>query len=146
MQAYREAWREAGHTGRGHVTLMLHTFVGSEEAEVKRVVRAPMLQYLSSSLGLIERLAKSLGKELGGAQLSGRDYEEVLEYAFERYYEKSGLLGPVEKCVEMVRRLRRIGIDEVACLIDFGPSVEEVLESLRYLEQVRRAASDAAFR
>ena len=62
----------------------------------------------------------------------------MLEYAFERYYEKSGLLGPVNKCVEMVRRLRRIGVDEVACLIDFGPGVEEVLESLRYLEQVRR--------
>src|SRR5678815_5695311 len=79
VAAYREAWREAGHAGRGQVTLMLHTFVGAEEEEVKRVVRGPMLQYLGSSLGLIERLAKSLGKELGGARLQGRDYEEVLE-------------------------------------------------------------------
>ncbi|HEY3581495.1 MAG TPA: MupA/Atu3671 family FMN-dependent luciferase-like monooxygenase, partial [Pyrinomonadaceae bacterium] len=138
IAAYRAAWRKAGHAGRGQVTLMLHTFVGSEEAAVKREVRAPMLQYLGSSLGLIERLAKSLGKDLGGAQLSGADYDEVLEYAFERYYEKSGLLGTVEKCVAMVGRLRRIGIDEVACLIDFGPGVELVLESLQYLEEVRR--------
>jgi len=138
VAAYRAAWREAGHAGRGQVTLMLHTFVGEEEAAVKRAVRAPMLEYLSSSLGLIERLAKSLGKDPGGAQLSGSDYEEVLEYAFERYYEKSGLLGTVEKCVAMVGRLRRLGIDEVACLIDFGPDVEAVLESLRWLEEVRR--------
>jgi natural product biosynthesis luciferase-like monooxygenase protein len=138
VAAYRDAWRKAGHAGRGQVTLMLHTFVGAEEAAVKRQVRQPMLEYLGSSLGLIERMAKSLGKDLGGGQLRGADYDEVLEYAFERYYERSGLLGPVGKCVGMVRRLRRLGIDEVACLIDFGPGVAEVLESLHYLEEVRR--------
>ena len=28
---YRQAWREAGHGGRGTVTLMLHTFVGEDD-------------------------------------------------------------------------------------------------------------------
>ena len=25
---YREAWRRNGHPGRGHITVMLHTFIG----------------------------------------------------------------------------------------------------------------------
>ena len=36
LAAYRAAYREAGHPGDGHVTLMLHTFVGRDVDAVKR--------------------------------------------------------------------------------------------------------------
>jgi alkanesulfonate monooxygenase SsuD/methylene tetrahydromethanopterin reductase-like flavin-dependent oxidoreductase (luciferase family) len=31
-RAYREAWKKAGHPGEGFVVLMLHTFVGHDDA------------------------------------------------------------------------------------------------------------------
>ncbi|HEY8947204.1 MAG TPA: MupA/Atu3671 family FMN-dependent luciferase-like monooxygenase, partial [Polyangiaceae bacterium] len=40
--AYRRARRDAGHAGEGHVTLMVHTFVGDNDAAVKEIVRQPM--------------------------------------------------------------------------------------------------------
>ena len=35
IAAYRAAYRAAGHPGDGHVTLMLHTFVGRDVDEVR---------------------------------------------------------------------------------------------------------------
>ena len=43
LASYRAAYREAGHPGDGHVTLMLHTFVGRDLDEVMRLVREPFL-------------------------------------------------------------------------------------------------------
>ncbi|HYD06989.1 MAG TPA: MupA/Atu3671 family FMN-dependent luciferase-like monooxygenase, partial [Reyranella sp.] len=42
IDAYRQAWRAAGHAGRGHVTLMLHAFVGESDEGVRDLVRGPM--------------------------------------------------------------------------------------------------------
>src|ERR1043165_1337195 len=50
--------------------------------------------------------------------------EEVLEYmlemAFQRYVSTSALIGSPETCAPIVERLRAVGVDEIACLIDFG--------------------------
>ncbi len=35
--------------------------------------------------------------------------------------------------MKMIERLKEIGVDEVACLIDFGVEVDSVLESLDHL-------------
>jgi alkanesulfonate monooxygenase SsuD/methylene tetrahydromethanopterin reductase-like flavin-dependent oxidoreductase (luciferase family) len=60
IQLYRQAWREHGHgPGDGHVTLMLHTYVGTNEAAVRAKVRQPMMAYLQSSLDLVKAYAWS---------------------------------------------------------------------------------------
>ena len=59
IAAYREAWREAGHEGEGHVDLMLHTYVGEEMDWVREVVRGPFSDYLMQSVGLARNLAQS---------------------------------------------------------------------------------------
>ena len=41
------------------------------------------------------------------------------------------------RCVEMVGRLRVIGVDEIACLIDFGVPRCAVLESPGHLAELR---------
>lgn len=42
-----------------------------------------------------------------------------------------------------MRRLEAIGIDEIACLIDFGVAGDEVLSSLRYLGELRSQAQES---
>jgi natural product biosynthesis luciferase-like monooxygenase protein len=155
VRAYREAWRDAGRgPGSGHVTLMLHSFVGEDDAEVKERVRAPMKEYLRSSVGLIQRAAwsfpafKRATTDAEGRfaldHLSPEDLDSVLDFSFERYYETSGLLGSPDKCLRLIDELREIGIDEIACLIDFVDDTELVLEHLPMLNAVREAASRRA--
>ncbi len=131
IAAYRDAWDKARHPGRGRVTLMLHTYVGADEAATKETVREPFKQYLESSADLWQ-VGESRLKEL-----SGRKRADMLEYAFERYYQKTGLMGSVENCSEMVRAVARAGSDEIACLIDFGLPPETIMNGLEHLNNLR---------
>ena len=153
LALYRQAWREAGHPGEGRVTLMLHTLIGHDEAEVKALVRQPLVEYLRSSVDLIRGYAWSFpalkrrpGDEASGGaldleQLTAQEREDVLAYAFERYYETSGLFGTVESCTARVDRLAAIGVDEIACLIDFGVPTDVVLAHLEQLDRLRQRAT-----
>ncbi|HEX8557906.1 MAG TPA: MupA/Atu3671 family FMN-dependent luciferase-like monooxygenase, partial [Pyrinomonadaceae bacterium] len=134
---YRDTWNASGHpVGGGHVTLMLHTFVGAESGEVKETVRGPLCEYLKSSLDLRRSLVQNSGGDPNPGHLSEADLDALLAQAFERYFETSGLFGTPEDCVEMVDRLRRMGVNEIACLIDFGVPTDKVLDSLPYLKLV----------
>ncbi len=139
IRIYRAAWRSAGHPGEGSVTLMLHTFVGRDEDEVREIVRAPFTDYLRRSVDLLASLARGLGMgELD--RLAPEDLEALLAHAFDRYFENSSLFGTVETCARRVDLLREVGIDEIACLIDFGVEVEETLGALHDLALLREAS------
>ena len=155
LKIYREAWKAAGHPGDGHVTLMLHTFVGDDEEEVRETVRRPMMAYLGSSLGLVKGFAQSwtaYKKRADGTtsvdidldSLSEEELEGLLAYSFERYYETSALFGDVPRALVMVDQLKGLGVDEIACLIDFGVDEERTLRHLAHLNRVREQAQPAA--
>jgi natural product biosynthesis luciferase-like monooxygenase protein len=134
IAAYREAWTRAGHQGRGRVTLMLHTYVGADEATVKETVRGPFKHYLESSADLWQ---------IGDARLkdlSPRKKADMLEFAFERYYQRTALMGSAESCARMVKAVAQAGADEIACLLDFGLPPAKIMEGLEYLDQLRRGA------
>lgn len=149
IAVYRQAWRDAGHAGEGTITLMLHTYVGEEDAEVRRKVKGPMLNYLGSSANLVGNYTSTLSffrKECptDAAPLTQRDLNEALEFSFERYYASSSLLGTMDACLAMTDRLKAIEVDEVACLIDFGIDAESVLAALPALDELRQLAQVAA--
>jgi natural product biosynthesis luciferase-like monooxygenase protein/FkbM family methyltransferase len=136
VAVYRRAWRAAGHSGQGRVSLMLHTFVGASVESVRETVRGPLTRYLATSLDLMKVLAP--GQDFAG--LSGEDQLALLDRAFDRYFLTSGLFGTVESCLGTVRDLQAIGVDEIACLIDFGIETDAVLESLERLASLREAS------
>ncbi|MEU2908045.1 amino acid adenylation domain-containing protein [Streptomyces globisporus] len=141
LEVYRTARREAGHAGEGHVTLMLHTFVSDDEEFVRRTVREPFKNYLRDSVDLVRPIARSRGLEI--EDFDEKDLDALLDHAFDRYYGDSGLFGTPEQCVPFVDRLRETGVDEIACLIDFGVGTEEVLASFEHLDTLRRTVSPA---
>ncbi len=155
LEIYRNAWREAGHPGKGYVTLMLHTFVGDDDDEVREIVRQPMKNYLRDALDLTEKAAwsfpafkqraestgKSLRQMFEGQTLSDEEKDAVLNFAFERYFETSGLFGTLETCLELVNKLKSININEIACLIDFGVDSKTVLNSLDPLNRLRELSN-----
>jgi len=159
LAIYRQAWRDAGHPGEGKVSLMLHTFVGDSDEQVRAIVREPMKGYLRSSLDLVKQAAWSfpafknrvdkpgeLDALLNGG-LTPADFDALLDFSFERYYRTSGLFGSPEQCVAIVDKLRAMQVDEIACLVDFGIPSDLVMHSLPKLLEVKRrcdAASAAA--
>jgi len=134
---YRRARRAAGHDD-GRVTLMLHTFVGDELERVREEVRGPFREYLRSSTGLLANLARGLGQDLGSIQDRPEDLEALLDHAFERYFRADALMGTPESLAGTVEGLRGIGVDEAACLIDFGVETDSALAGLEALDALRR--------
>jgi natural product biosynthesis luciferase-like monooxygenase protein len=156
IDEYRRVWREAGHAGRPRVALMIHTYIGEDEPSVRELVRAPMIEYLRTSFDLVKRAAwsfptfkqeadregVSISELLERRPLSPEEVEQLLEFSFERYYETGSLFGTPESCLSTVERLAAAGVDEIACLIDFGVEQERVLEQLPRLNRLRELASD----
>jgi natural product biosynthesis luciferase-like monooxygenase protein len=139
IQLYRDALVRHGHDPRsGKVTMMMHTFIGEDPEAVLRIVKAPLTKYLKSHLNLIETGAESLNLDVDVRDQDPEKYrDQMAAFAFERYYRTSSLIGTPTSCMKMIERLKAIGVDEVACLIDFGIDVELVLESLEHLAVLR---------
>ena len=136
IQLYRDSLVRHGHKATdGKVTMMMHTFVGEDADEVLRKVKAPLTKYLKSHMNLIETGAESLnlGVNISEHNDPEKYRDQMASYAFERYYRTSSLIGTPASCMKMIERLKAIGVDEVACLIDFGVDVDSVLESLEHL-------------
>lgn len=134
IRSYRKARASHGHDPRkGIVSLMLHTYLGKDLDEVRRKVRDPLRQYLRN---YVRQFRPLLEKESPEGDFS--DSEELLDFAFERYFNQSSLLGTPEKCFDMIESLRRIGVDDAACLMDFGLEFDDVIPSLHLLDELRQ--------
>lgn len=143
---YRNAWQAAGYEGSGTVTLMLHTLVGDSDEEVREVVREPMKRYLASSLNLASAHLESVPfiKDAGNIDtdaLTPDMVERVLEASFEKYFQTASLMGSFERCLDTVDRLEAVGVDEIACLIDFGVDHSTVMAALENLNVMRVLAN-----
>jgi natural product biosynthesis luciferase-like monooxygenase protein len=142
IATYREALAaEHGPEARGHVVVMLHTLIGEDRDQVRELVREPLGNYLRSSMELIAAAPAAAGAANGFdvRRISQADRDFMVERAFDRYFEDAGLFGTVEDGEKVVRRLEEIGVDEVACLIDFGVDPARVMDSLRHLDALRAA-------
>jgi len=158
IRIYRAVLAENGRNPADYrVTLMLHTLVGADREKVRALARQPMKDYLRSATALIKQYAWSFPafkKPQGVAKpmdidLQGLPAEEmnaILEFAFLRYFEDSGLFGTVDEAVARVEQLKEIGVDEIACLIDFGIDTDVALASLEPLAEVVRRTSRPALR
>jgi natural product biosynthesis luciferase-like monooxygenase protein len=130
---YRAARAQNGHDpNAGVVSVMLHTLLGSDEGEVCAVVREPFTRYLSSSRTLWKQGSERLD------QLDEAQRQVTLERAFERYHRSAALFGTPRSTAALALELGRAGVDEIACLIDFGVRAGRVLEGLHHLDDLRR--------
>ncbi|MGB3292555.1 MAG: type I polyketide synthase [Phormidesmis sp.] len=138
ISLYRQSRAEQGYSPEsGTVTVMLHTFVGQQFDQVRELARDPYCRYLKANVGLVKGLAQSRGRTLDINTLSEQDLDEFLNFLFERFAFSRGLIGTPDTCLDLIEQLDRVGVDEVACLLDFGPSDELILEHLPYLHQLK---------
>jgi hypothetical protein len=112
--------------------------VGTDLDEIRATVREPFIAYMASSVDLWRNLRKPL------AELSPAERDEVLAYAFERYFQTSALFGTPQTCAVFVDQLRAAGVDEIASLIDFGIDPDLTLDGLNPLDRLRELCQHAA--
>ncbi len=147
IKLYRQARRDAGHEGEGCVTIALHTFVGEDLDAVKAKVKEPLIRYLADSADLMKGLSQAMYPGCEMKNLTAEETRGLVEFSFNRYFETCGMLGTPETCRKILGKLQGVGIDEVACLIDFGVDVESTLSALTNLDRVRadwQARNEAA--
>ncbi|MGH9763253.1 MAG: MupA/Atu3671 family FMN-dependent luciferase-like monooxygenase, partial [Blastocatellia bacterium] len=137
---YREALSRNGH-GKGHVTVLLHTYVATDLASAEEFARPALYKYLRTFFSLLRNVIESQGRNLDFDSLTPTEMNYLLSTAYERYVASSSLIGTVSSCQPMVDRLIEVGVDEIGCLVDFGIPGEQVLQSLRQLNSLRMAYS-----
>ena len=148
IKIYHQALRDAGHEPADFtVTLMLHSYLAETREEAQAVARGPMKDYLRAAAGLIKQYAwafpafkrpegteNAFDLDLEG--LSEEELDAILEFAFQRYFNDSGMFGTVADGLARTQELKRIGVDEIACLIDYGIDTSLVMEGLKPLARV----------
>jgi natural product biosynthesis luciferase-like monooxygenase protein len=161
IDAYRQSLRDHGYDPASRkVSVMVHTFLGEDTEAVKALVRQPLKDYIRASVHLIETMVQgrsayaaknhAVGRygSVEKEQLPPHLLDELLEMAFNRFFEQAGLLGTVDKGYALLEQLRSYGVDEVACLVDFGLPADRVMDGLPFLKQLqdrcRRTAGSAA--
>jgi natural product biosynthesis luciferase-like monooxygenase protein/amino acid adenylation domain-containing protein len=135
IRLYRESLAEHGYDPKGgQVSLMIHAYVGEDYEETLERARGPFISYMRSHLGLLEAFAKSL--DLPGEKLAEENLDAIVSFAFERYTRTVSLIGTERSCLPVVNRMREIGVNELACLIDWMEA-EDALAGLRHLAALR---------
>ncbi|MEU1879778.1 MupA/Atu3671 family FMN-dependent luciferase-like monooxygenase [Streptosporangium sp. NPDC020072] len=119
---------------KGTVTLMAHTHVADDAA---RTVGEPLKAYLKS---YVAQTATNRLDDGRAARLTERESDALAEFALRRYLNWGGLLGPAERCREFLTDLSDLGVDEVACFVDFGLPAEQVLAGLERLSTLMTEA------
>ncbi|MES2435644.1 MAG: MupA/Atu3671 family FMN-dependent luciferase-like monooxygenase [Pseudomonadota bacterium] len=153
IKLYHQALRDAGHDPVDHVvTLMLHSYIAQDRETAREIARGPMKDYLRSAAALIKQYAWAFPAfkkphgisnpmQIDLQTLSAEETEAILDFAFQRYFEDSGLFGTVDDALARVEQLKRIGVGEVACLIDYGIAPEQVMAGLYPLAEVVKRAN-----
>ncbi|MFB8774644.1 MupA/Atu3671 family FMN-dependent luciferase-like monooxygenase [Streptomyces broussonetiae] len=131
IAAYRRARAEAGHDPRtGVVTVGMHTYVGDDEEQVRALVADPVRRYIDTFL-------TQKSNDATANAMTPAEKEELAKVVAEDFYERRSLLGTEEKCAAVVRRARDTGVDEIACMVDFGLPFATVLDALPRLDALR---------
>ncbi|MTH63235.1 MupA/Atu3671 family FMN-dependent luciferase-like monooxygenase [Paracoccus shanxieyensis] len=155
IKDYHAALRAAGHDPADFtVTLMLHTCLAQDRETAREIAREPMKNYLRSAAALVKQYAwdfpafrkpegmtNPMAIDLGS--LSEDELDGILEFAFLRYFEDSGLFGSMDDAIARVEHLKTIGVGEIACLIDYGIAPEQVVAGFPMLADLRAAVNPA---
>ncbi|MEO3930183.1 amino acid adenylation domain-containing protein [Micromonosporaceae bacterium B7E4] len=121
----------------GRVVVLVHTYLGDDLERVQAEAFGPFCSYLRSSLSLFGQVTNSLGLRID-EDTPAEDVDFMLERAYERYCAGRALIGTPDSVAPMAERLRTIGVDEIACFVDFGVSAGQMLRSLPAIDEVRQ--------
>jgi alkanesulfonate monooxygenase SsuD/methylene tetrahydromethanopterin reductase-like flavin-dependent oxidoreductase (luciferase family) len=133
IETYNDAWKEAGHPGRGRIMLAHHMFCHEDADEAVRIARDPLNHYLRS-------LVAAASDWMGGA--SSDDYPgydkiiaELDKENFDTQVAKGvGWIGTPERIIEMIESYVDLvgGFDLASLQVNFNTiSYDDAAASMR---------------
>ncbi|TAN70493.1 MAG: amino acid adenylation domain-containing protein [Methylobacter sp.] len=135
---YRQALAEHGHApDAGNVTVLIHTYLCADAEQAIHEARQPMCDYLLSSIELFQKMAQDVGPSSDLERVSPEDKAYIVGKAYEKYVATSALIGSPESCAPIVERLISIGVDELACFVDFGVAPASVIANLPQISRLK---------
>lgn len=125
--------------GSGRVAVLMHCFVAERAADARDLAEGPLARYLESSVQLAARTRRGrMGRAID--DLSANDRAFLFGRAVERYIDRQSLIGSPEQMRERIEALAAIGVDEIACFVDFGLMPSDILRGIDTLARHAKAS------
>lgn len=138
ITAYRNAYKKHNHTKGGDtVVLMLHTYLDETIEKAQEKARPSMKKYLLKSLEMSGKEVLENENNPVLKSITEKSVEELLDFSVNKYFKESSLIGNLESSFSILNKAVKSGVDEIACLIDFGIDKENVLEALPRITQLK---------
>jgi natural product biosynthesis luciferase-like monooxygenase protein len=144
VKLYRDTIQEH-HGRRGHITLMAHTFVGESDDAIKRIAQPAMAEYIKVNIEMQKDHSAATKDEQGALRktswvnptisaLSEKDTQAIIDAQVQNNLRGPlSFIGTIDECAKQAERLGEVGVDEIACLIDFGVGFDDTMSSLHRL-------------
>ncbi len=131
---YKNALSNSHPFKSGKVTVLVHTFVDDVPGRAETLARGAFVEYLKNFVSLV-----TLGHSAGEQANNAEDLQVLAERGVDRYLRSASLIGTSDVCKNFLYELREIGVDEVACLVDFGMPDDLVYSSIHKLSEILSA-------
>jgi alkanesulfonate monooxygenase SsuD/methylene tetrahydromethanopterin reductase-like flavin-dependent oxidoreductase (luciferase family) len=129
LRSYHEAWRAAGHHGRGDVALLVPVYVAETAQQAREEPERSTMHWFRS---IAEALQRSPTQQAEAKRLAAVSYEEILT--------EQVVYGTPEAVVERLQALREeLGFSSLSAWMNVGAQIphERVLGSMRlFMERV----------
>jgi alkanesulfonate monooxygenase SsuD/methylene tetrahydromethanopterin reductase-like flavin-dependent oxidoreductase (luciferase family) len=144
LKLYRDTIR-AHHGRRGHISLMAHAFVGDSGDAIKKIAQPAMAEYIKVNIEMQKDHSAGTRDEQGALRktswvnptisaLCEKDTQAIIDAQVHNNLRSPlSFIGTFEECAKQAQRLSEIGVDEIACLIDFGVGFDDTMASLHRL-------------
>jgi alkanesulfonate monooxygenase SsuD/methylene tetrahydromethanopterin reductase-like flavin-dependent oxidoreductase (luciferase family) len=136
IEAYRKAWRAAGHPGNGAVYMRAPGHVAATESAARAEAEASLIHYYRAQAAL---LADSLGRAgVDGGDKRAKAVERLNTITFDEARQGSVLIGTPDRVADQLRSLQTdLGLDGIMLETNCGGLIpfEQEKEGLRLLCQ-----------
>ena len=134
IKIYRQSYADHNHPiGKDTIVLMLHTYIEEDLETARNMARGPMSDYLFQSVSMSKKQTQGAELNTIANDVTQEDIAELLSYTVEKYFDRYSLIGTKESCIKILNDVKNAGVDEVACLIDFGIDYKNVMNGLKHL-------------
>ena len=134
IQAYRDAWRAAGHPGQGAVYFRAPGYIAATEARAREECEASLMHYYRQQAALALDSARRPGVDNAERRIAGA--ERLLQLTYEEAMTGSVLVGSPESVAAKLTALRDdLGLDGVMLEMNCGGKIAlaHETEALRLL-------------
>ncbi|HYZ42976.1 MAG TPA: LLM class flavin-dependent oxidoreductase [Stellaceae bacterium] len=139
IESYHEAWREAGHSGRGQVFLSAPTYLAETEERARAEPKASIMHFYHEQANLLEGAARLVDSETAARRM--RRVNQLRNLRYEDGLRDHALVGTPAVIAEKLTLLQReIGLSGILAELNCGGLIahHQVVTALRLLcEEVK---------